>query len=171
MLRSIAATKLSVNPKIEGYPFEGCFGYIGGHLILGEKHHQEMIARLLDAGWTWDQLMNAKQAWGWYIFGGYTDWDEDEWYEVPAATEWDWRDGYIELSFTSDAAMQKGAIGATVAAFKQLFGLPVYYESGEASGVTKENYGEGLTGKEKIDTYLQGKQWDLTGEIPPPPSA
>jgi hypothetical protein len=52
-------------------PHQGCFGFLNGHLILGNRHHQEVMFRLInDKGWTWEQLMNAKQVWGWYHVAG-----------------------------------------------------------------------------------------------------
>ena len=48
-------------------PSRGCFGFINGNLILGNRHHQEVMYRLInDKGWTWEQLMDAKQCWGWF---------------------------------------------------------------------------------------------------------
>lgn len=48
-------------------PQHGCFGYINGNLILGNRHHQEVMFRLInDKGWTWEQLVEAEQVWGWY---------------------------------------------------------------------------------------------------------
>jgi hypothetical protein len=52
-------------------PAHGCFGFINGNLILGNRHHQEVMFRLIEEkGWTWEQLVDAKQVWGWYYATG-----------------------------------------------------------------------------------------------------
>ena len=52
-------------------PAHGCFGFLNGCLILGNRHHQEVMFRLInDKGWTWEQLIEAKQVWGWYHAAG-----------------------------------------------------------------------------------------------------
>lgn len=57
---------------VDSIPSHGCFGFLNGHLILGNRHHQEIMNRLIeDAGWTWDDLMSADQVWGWYDAGSH----------------------------------------------------------------------------------------------------
>lgn len=48
----------------------GCFGWINGVLYLGDVHHAQIIAGLIDNNiYTWETLMAAKQMWGWYDIG------------------------------------------------------------------------------------------------------
>lgn len=48
---------------------DGCFGFINGTLYIAVKHHALIMKTLIDEGWTWEELFNAEQAWGWWAFG------------------------------------------------------------------------------------------------------
>lgn len=45
--------------------FWSCFGFLNGKLYLGYTHHMAIMNALLVKGWTWEDLMNAEQVWGW----------------------------------------------------------------------------------------------------------
>lgn len=94
-----------VPEKLSG---NGCFGFVDGHLMLGNRHHQAIMARLLGNGWTWEDLMTAEQIWGWYYVQSPTTG-----YEGPPK---------VVLDFVSDAAyLHRGAVLPCKKAFKELF--------------------------------------------------
>ena len=97
----------------------GCFGFIGGHLILGRYHHQEILKLLVDKGWTWEQLESASQVWGWYTV------------HLPTTT----KPPRVELTFVSDAAyLHKEAVKDCKEAFCRVFNVPRTYGSFSRNG-------------------------------------
>ena len=162
----------------QGLPSSGCFGYVNGHLILGKGHHQLIMARLISAGWTWEQLMEAEQAWGWYnlenvqYYDGYFDLDKMK--------DWQKYSYFVHVMFTSDAGYQnedakRGALGA----FATMYHLPAredksYGSYGVEKGMNKE-YGSGLKGLQNADKYLADpkkyfeNQKKLFQNVPQPP--
>jgi hypothetical protein len=142
-----------------GLPSNGCFGYIGHKLILGEKHHQLIMGKLLEAGWTWEDLFSTPQAWGWFeIIGSYR------------------ANPRIELSFTSDAGTQwPDEVTKAGGAFARLYHLPII-ASGYSRGVGAEDmddYGTGLSGSKGTAERYQNRGYfnSIKGDIPPPPNS
>lgn len=167
----------------EGLPESGCFGYLDGHLILGEGHHQLIMAKLIDAGWTWEQLFEAEQAWGWfsvkYPSSDYAPipsyyFEDDEGHQYPAADENERR---MRLVFSSDAGIQNAdAMQKASAAFAQMYKMPVMVGDYVKDALQEGNeYGQGLKGKGFADSYLEGGRNHRSLErikddyIPPPP--
>ena len=136
-----------------GLPDDGCFGYIGDTLMLGKFHHQAIMAKLIDAGWTWEDLMESPQAWGWFSVNSNR--------------------GFINLSFTSDAGLQHPEeVEKAKKAFEEKYHLPTRGGAG-SKGVSEESYGRGLRGKQHADYWLSEvglkRLQDFT-DAPPPPS-
>ena len=50
---------------VDSYNYS-CFGYVNGKLYLGNGHHMLIMQGLLGSGMTWDELLTAKQTWGWF---------------------------------------------------------------------------------------------------------
>lgn len=112
----------------------GCFGFVNGHLILGNSHHQEILAALLGAGWSWEDLMEAEQIWGWY-------------------SAFDGRG--IELSFVSDAGfLHDSAEKGAKAAFEKVFKLPVTYTRRGGDVIQR---GRGSFGGDFEESYIMGE--------------
>lgn len=141
------------------------FGFINGHLILGHNHHQAIMGALLNNGWTFEQMMEAEQCWGWF----HRDWEYNDEMTKKVLK-------HIDVRFTSDAGYQhEEAEEKCLSAFEALFKVPAkrehYHKDVSQSG---KQYGEGLAGKDNINYYL--KNQDQTGivpttPIPPPPGA
>lgn len=174
-LSKTAAARTANDVKLEQflntYDTSGCFGYIGGSLLLGSAHHQEIMAALLEAGWTWEQLMYAPQAWGWYeMYVSYGD--GDNWYEYsydPAEARA--KKSTVELNFASDAGVQNKTMAPKVRqAFRNLTGIHKIDDYGGMSGIEnrKENYGLGLSG-DRATAEQPGYGSGVQGVIPPPP--
>lgn len=116
-------------------PQRGCFGFINGNLILGNRHHQEVMFRLInEKGWTWEQLVEAKQVWGWF----YT-------YE-----------GSGDVRFSSDAGSMtsKKVKKECIKAFTTWFNKD-FHESEGYGGLTKARYGGDFKQK-----YGEPGNWD-----------
>lgn len=117
------------------------FGYINGHLIIGQNHHQAIMAELIKKGWTWEQLMEAKQAWGWF----YPP-------HPPYQPE-------VRVRFTSDAGTQDPEVFQDVLdKFTKLYGVKAIQYFGTVKGIgdSGKEYGQGLSGKDNINQYLPG---------------
>lgn len=145
--------------RSEGLPDSGSFGFVAGHLMLADDHHQAIMGNLIEAGWTWEQLMEADQAWGWFTVE--YDYDDDD-YDDEGDPKYKY---YVDVSFTSDSGFQND-VDAALKAFQELYRLPAY-QTGKA-GVTKSEYGLGLRGRrpeEGYSTYIN------MGTVPPPPKA
>lgn len=102
-------------------PPRGCFGFINGNLILGNRHHQEVMFRLIsEKGWTWDQLVEAEQVWGWFYA-----------YETEAS-----------INFSSDAGSMtsKKVKKDCIKKFGEWFGKP-FKEGSGYGGLDKDSYG------------------------------
>jgi hypothetical protein len=164
-----SATKLAIKfePDInyykeQGLPVGGCFGYIGNQLLIGTKHHQQIMGKLLDAGWDWEDLFTAPQAWGWF---GVQDYDY-------ATSSYD---PYLSVQFSSDAGVQdEGAMGRAKAKLVELYHLPVRQDQYIKGKERDEDYGKGLRGQDFIQNYEEGGSHHhllkkIIGEIPPPP--
>jgi GNAT superfamily N-acetyltransferase/predicted RNA-binding Zn-ribbon protein involved in translation (DUF1610 family) len=145
--------------QTSGLPRHFCFGFVNGHLLLGNKHHQQIMAKLINSGWTWDDLMNAPQAWGWghYMYGGTSG-------------------DYMYTTYTSDAGFQnEKEIKRANAAIAQLYRLPVR-DSGDREEIfDSKEYGSGLEGKDFVKHYNEGGQLQslldkVQGPVPPPPA-
>jgi hypothetical protein len=155
----------------KGLPNSGCFGYIGNHLIIGTKHHQQIMAKLMDAGWTWEDLFTAPQAWGWF------EASDGEVYNYETG-EYEKNNPFMSISFSSDAGVQDDeAVGRAKAKFAELYHLPVVSGEGVSGRLRsqEENYGRGLRGRDFMDNYEEGgslhKLLDkIIGDIPPPPN-
>lgn len=148
--------------KEQSLPFSGSFGYVADHLMLADDHHQAIMGTLIDAGWTWEQLMQAKQAWGWFSV-------ENANYHYYGDPEEDRRNRdkyYLNVSFVSDSGyLNDEAISGAEKAFEDLYHLPV--ESERSGGVgNKSDYGTGLSGRRPEDTYTT---YLNMGTVPPPP--
>ena len=149
--------------KSEGLPYSGSFGYVADHLMLADDHHQAIMGTLIDAGWTWEQLMQAEQSWGWFSVENaryhYYDEEDDE-----------RRDRYyLSVNFVSDSGyLNDRAIAGARKQFEDLYHLPVEEDvSGGVSKGNKSDYGTGLSGRrpdEGYTTYLN------MGTVPPPPA-
>lgn len=140
--------------RSRGLPPSGTFGYVDGNIIIGDSHHQAIIATLLNNGWTWEQLFNAPQAWGWWhVAGGVYD------------------DVYISVDFSSDSGFQNDVDGA-IKAISEFFELPIRNEGWAQDGADPDAYGQGLQGKERLEYYRnEGEQEALEtvyGPIPKP---
>lgn len=135
-------------------PAHGCFGFINGHLILGNRHHMEIMYRLIeDKGWTWDELVNAEQVWGWY---GHTSQGSS-------------------ASFSSDAGIMSGekTKKACLEAFGEYFHTPFKMGSGYG-GKSKNTYGGNMEAKYGKPGEWGGFKTELDNTIisalPDPPS-
>lgn len=139
-------------------PSSGCFGFFAGHLILGSKHHQQIMAKLLEKGWDWMDMFTQPQAWGWY-YNAY-----------PGSN--------MTIRFTSDAGVQNEEEKEKAKeAFKKLFKVAdIEVEYNESGKSDIEGYGQGLRGRENVENYFnEGSDWNrlldqVIGEIPEPPS-
>lgn len=135
-------------------PTSGCFGFVNGQLILAQRHHQEIMYRLLENGWTWEDLMNAKQVWGWFYKSH----------------------GKIALKFNSDAGYTADpeTRKEAMAAFTKLYNVEAT-QNGEGydvnnvgldyGGSFEKNYGENGYKKDYDDSIYH----DLT-PLPSPPA-
>lgn len=126
------------------------FAYIDGNLILSQNHHQGILGDLIKAGWTWEQLMMAPQAWGWHFCIGND----------------------VYLRFTSDAGLMTDIEGAKQA-FRDL-GYQVKMQAGfeNPRGIEEKGkeYGQGLGGRGVVDQYVKGLRHNpRVTEVPPPP--
>lgn len=140
-------------------PQHGCFGYVNGHLIIGQRHHQEIMFRLLENGWTWEDLLNAPQVWGWFsknLNNNYNVW------------------------FSSDAGLMTGddLKQQVILKLSQMTGAPVT-ETGGYGGKSKEEfggnfdkkYGDPLTqNPEDMEGHKTKQKSTILSPIPPPPS-
>lgn len=148
--------------KEEGLPGSGSFGFVAGHLMLADDHHQAIMGNLIEAGWTWEQLMEAEQAWGWFSVDYDYDYYDDE--DEEGEPEYRYQ---LDVQFVSDSGfLNDKAISGAMKAFQELYRLPV--QKSVSGGVNKADYGTGLSGRkpdEGYSTYLN------MGEIPPPPKA
>jgi len=138
-------------------PQRGCFGFINGHLIIGNRHHQEVMFRLInEKGWTWEQLVDAEQVWGWFYshdsYGGPT------------------------VRFSSDAGTMtsKKVKNKCIAEFSEWFGK-TFTEAEGYGGLSKSNYGGDFQSK-----YGEPGNWDgsrakesttIITPLPDPPEA
>lgn len=102
-------------------PVHGCFGFLNGHLIIGMRHHQEIMYRLLESGWTWDDLLKADQRWGWFSYS-------------PG-------EGVGDLRFSSDAGTMTADISAVEAAFENLYHAPFHDNKSGYGGKSESTYG------------------------------
>lgn len=146
-------------------PGGGSFGYVNGHLIRGDAHHQVIMAGLLEAGWTWEQLMSVPQAWGWFAI-------DNAWGAGDTSP-------YVDVKFASDAGFQTVSDDEVLGAFAREYKLPAKNRFGEGSqrGITYEvDYGLGLGGggKEMIKQYQENSDIyidsHIADPIPPPPT-
>jgi transposase-like protein len=131
----------------------GCFGFINGHLIIGTRHHMEIMYRLLQNGWSWEQLMNADQLWGWFSVDS----------------------GAGSIAFSSDAGAMTGDKKKCIQAFNEMFGAK-FKDGGGYGGKGKADYGGNMESK-----YGPIGQWGgsyaetmeqkptIISPIPPPP--
>lgn len=149
----------------KGYPSNGCFGYIAGHLLVGSRHHQAIMSQLLDNGWTWTDLMTAEQVWGWYdVVGPGVNYG----YEAHPAR--------VSLNFVSDAAtMNEEAVEGCKQAFMELYGVEQvtgdWYDNRDVERHGLE-YGGDFDRHYIVDGKLKPNnviKTDLT-PVPPPPS-
>lgn len=161
----------------KGLPNDGCFGIVNGHLVLGVHHHQLIMAKFITAGWTWEQLMNADQAWGWYgVNRAIPPWSGDNTkpkeFHYDQAEEWP----YITIVFSSDAGLQsETAMSQAKQEFQHLYHLPVKVDKNiKAVNSFSENkeYGSGLHGKDYAQKYLANPETYLqeVTPVPPPPT-
>jgi hypothetical protein len=100
-------SKINIKTKFipRDLPHSGCFGFVNGHLLIGHHHHQAIMAQLIDAGWTWEDLMTAEQIWGWFVV-------DDNFFGQP----------HVNIDFVSDAAtMNKSAAKGCRKAFTKLY--------------------------------------------------
>lgn len=168
--------------KKAGLKGDGPFGYVDGHLVFGQSHHQLIMAAFLNHGWTWAQLASVPQAWGWfsiqhpYDMYDYTD-TQDEWTNQHPKNQtndgdtksWPW----INIAFSSDAGLQNSsAVKGAINEFQYLYQLPVH-QPYEATGVDPTQLGKGLKGVGNINKYLKGGQYEYLADrikgVPPPP--
>ena len=136
-------------------PKHGCFGFINGNLILANRHHMEIMYRLMeDKGWTWDDLMNATQVWGWYSWTGTGD---------------------GSVTFSSDAGIMTSekVKNACVKAFSDYFGHK-FKKSGGYGGKNKKTFGGNMELKYGKPGQWGGYKCELPNTIisplPDPPS-
>lgn len=137
-------------------PNHGCFGFINGNLILGNRHHQEVMFRLInEKGWTWEQLMEAEQVWGWYSA---------------------YMNGNGEINFSSDAGTMtsKKVKKACIQEFEAWFNKPFKEGSGyggksksDYGGDFKSKYGDPETGT--WDGYRADEDSTIITPLPSPP--
>lgn len=178
----LAATKLAFKWSPDhwqkaGLKADGCFGYVDGHLVFGETHHQLIMAAFLNKGWTWAQLSQAPQCWGWFGVKVPYEWSKGHWDDQhpknqgqnSEAKSWPW----ISVSFSSDAGFQnEGAIKNCIQTFQYLYKLPVH-QTNSFKQVDVSSFGSGLRGTHNINKYLQGGQYqhlaDRIEGVPPPP--
>jgi hypothetical protein len=138
-------------------PNHGCFGFINGCLIVGNRHHQEVMFRLInEKGWTWEQLMNADQVWGW--FSHYGD------------------SGTITFSSDAGTMTSKKIKNQCIAEFSEWFGKPFSNDGGyggkkksEYGGDFKSKYGDPETGT--WDGYRAEEDSTILTPLPDPPEA
>lgn len=138
-------------------PASGCFGFIHGNLILGQRHHQEIMYRLLENGWTWEQLYAAPQAWGWFSIGNE-----------------------IGLRFSSDAGfIHDDEQEKCKAAFAKMFGKQVKDQGGyggkseaEFGGNFKSKYGDPEEqDPNDMEGYKAQQNSTILTPLPEPPTA
>lgn len=164
----------------EGLPSSGCFGFVNGHLILGKGHHQLIMARLISAGWTWEQLMEAEQAWGWYNLEPVSY--HEQYFDIENMKDWQKHSYFVHVMFTSDAGYQnEDAKNGALGAFASMYHIPAkedksYGSYGVDKNVNKE-YGSGLKGLQNADKYLKDpkhyfqNQKKLFQNVPQPPGS
>lgn len=135
-------------------PNSGCFGFINGNLILGNRHHQEVMYRLIsEKGWTWDQLINAEQCWGWYSAGISS--------------------GSVRFSSDAGTMTSKKVKEACRKTFEEWYGK-TFKETPGYGGKSKANYGGnmemkyGKPGAWKPGTYTNAKN-SIISPLPDPP--
>ena len=105
----------------------GCFGFVNDQLYLGRAHHAAIIAALVEAGMTFDELLEAPQMWGWF-YGDFTS----------ESLQHGYGDKSISLSFSSDDATQSsGLVNQVKAAFRDTFGKPVTHNPQKSDIKTK----------------------------------
>lgn len=158
------------------------------------------MAALLKKGWTWDQMMKARQAWGWFniiqpeSLSGYHDILNNPYYNEIYTYQGVDNDSpaklwpFITLNFSSDAGTQDPVgLNEAIQGFQNLYHLPVQRNSSinfeNAAGIGmggRENkeYGQGLAGSGNIDRYLTpgSVYYDYTDQVmnvpdPPPKEA
>lgn len=160
--------------KERDLPQQGCFGYIGGELLIGQAHHQQIMGALQNNGWDWSDLFSAPQAWGWFNVKVQSGWDsatQEFTYDFPTT--------HLELMFTSDAGiMDDEMVQAAGGEFARLYNMPVKQTALSGSRnrerINENAYGEGLRGKHNVDSYKpDGRNFhrtkDVMGNIPEPP--
>lgn len=135
-------------------PAHGCFGFINGNLILGNRHHQEVMFRLInDKGWTWEQLMDAEQVWGWFHHAS-----EEK--------------GQINFSSDAGSMTSKKVKKDCLQTFGEWFGKP-FTEGSGYGGKSKENYGGDFAYKYgepgKWDGYKAHHNSTIITPLPDPP--
>lgn len=112
-------------------PKRGCFGFINGNLIIGNRHHQEVMYRLInDKGWTWEQLMEAKQVWGWFYNYGEDLFGEGN----------DPGTGTVRFSSDAGTMTSKKVKKDCIKTFEEWFNCP-FTEAEGYGGKNKDNYG------------------------------
>lgn len=139
------------------YPTHGCFGFVDGNLIIGNRHHQEIMALLIDKGWTWTDLMEAEQIWGWYSVC---------------------KGASVKVNFVSDAAfLHKAAAKKCRKAFSELFDLPCEGKYKLNNGDVKQRHPGLEYGGDYDRHYAEGSdslKWvkehpTVISDIPDPP--
>lgn len=137
-------------------PKSGCFGFINGYLILGNRHHQEVMFRLInEKGWTWEQLVDAKQVWGWFHTFD--------------------KKGDVRFSSDAGSMTSKQVKNQCIAEFSEWFGTP-FHETVGYGGLNKAKYGGDFKSKYgdpeegKWDGYRANEESTIITPLPDPPA-
>jgi hypothetical protein len=151
------------------YGPSGAFAYIDGHVIIAHIHHQGIIAALLNKGWTWEDLFEVPQAWGWWRNAPA---DGADYYDI------NYHPTEVWVRLTSDAGMQTASDEEVIKAVGDTLGLEgIPWPKQPTRGIENtENYGKGLSGKDNLQNYLDGgvaKEYamkQIQTPVPDPPN-
>lgn len=150
------------NPRDPNEDIYGCYGFVNDTLYLGDVHHAEIIAGLIqgdhDVQYNWESLMNAKQVWGWYKI---EDMSEDE------------SPNYIgDIGFSSDDAKQTYGLKAKLlAAFREAypgvskFVLQKNIGSYGTGGTSQKFYGDRARSQYLDEPTLKSQQNNITSSF------
>lgn len=137
--------------KIAG-DYLDAFGYWNGHLYIADRHHADILKRLIDEGATWEQLMANPPVFGWlqHTDPQYSYYDEET--DTDHEIENRPRDE-ISVLFNTDTGAPKptqAQMEPVLKAISKHYGIPAF---NNPSDVNMDLWQEGTSYDMGVDSY------------------